>query len=41
MMDGWLDDPQQSVNHLAFGFDIDMRRKARQQKGKSSVPTWV
>jgi len=41
MMDAWLDDPQQSVNHLAFGFDIDMRRKARQQKGKSSVPTWV
>jgi len=41
MMDAWMDDPQQSVNHLALGFDIDMRRKARQQKGKSSVPTWV
>ena len=41
MMDAWMGDPQQSVNHLALGFDIDMRRKARQQKGKSSVPTWV
>ena len=41
MMDSFLDDPQQSANHLALGFDIDMRRKARQQKGKSSVPTWV
>jgi hypothetical protein len=41
MMDAWMDDPQQAVNHLAFGFDIDQRRKARGLKGKSSVPTWV
>ena len=41
MMDAWMDDHQQAVNHLAFGFDIDQRRKARGLKGKSSVPTWV
>ena len=41
MMDAWMDDPQQAVNHLAFGFDIEQRRKARGLKGKSSVPTWV
>ena len=41
MMDSWLDDPQQAANHLALGFDIDQRRKARGMKGKSSVPTWV
>ena len=41
MMEAWADDPQQAVNHLAFGFDIDQRRKARGLKGKSSVPTWV
>ena len=41
MMDAWMDDPQQAVNHLAFGFDIEQRRKARGIKRKSSVPTWV
>ena len=41
MIDSWLDDPQQAANHLALGFDIDQRRKARGIKGKSSVPTWV
>ena len=40
-MDSWMDDPQQAANHLALGFDIDQRRKARGLKGKSSVPTWV
>ena len=41
MMDAWMDDPQQAVNHLALGFNIDQRRKARGIKGKSSAPTWV
>ena len=41
MMDSWMDDPQQAANHLALGFDLDQRRKARGLKGKSSVPTWV
>ena len=41
MIDSWLDDPQQAANHLALGFDLDQRKKARGIKGKSSVPTWV
>ena len=41
LMDSWLDDPHQAANHLALGFDINQRRKARGIKGKSSVPTWV
>ena len=41
LMEAWVDDPQQTANHMVLGFDIDQRRKARQQKGKSSVPTWV
>ena len=41
LMEAWADDPQQTANHMVLGFDLDQRRKARQQKGKSSVPTWV
>ena len=41
LMEAWLDDPQQACNHMMFGFDLDMRKKARQEQGKSSVPTWV
>ena len=41
LMEAWVDDPQQTANHMVLGFDLDQRRKARQQKGKSSVPTWV
>jgi hypothetical protein len=40
-MENWADDPQQAVNHMAFGMSLDQRRQARQLKGKSSVPTWV
>ena len=41
LMEAWVDDPQQTANHMVLGFDLDQRRKARQQKGKSSVQTWV
>ncbi len=41
MLESWLDDPQAAANHMAFGFDLDTRRKARQEKGKKSVPTWI
>ena len=41
ILESWQDDPQSAVNHLALGFDLDQRKKARQEKGKSSVPTWV
>ena len=41
MQEAWVDDPQQACNHLALGFDLDMRKRARQQQGRSSIPTWV
>ena len=41
MIDGWLDDPEAAVNHLAFGMSLDQRKQARQLKGKKVVPTWV
>ena len=41
MLENWQDNPHQAANHLAFGMDLDQRRKARGLRGKSSVPTWV
>jgi len=41
MMDEWLDDPQAAASHLAFGMDLDQRRKARMLAGKKVVPTWI
>ena len=41
MNEAWLDDPQSAANHMAFGMSLDMRKKARQIKGKSSVSHWV
>ena len=40
-LESWKDDPQSAANHLALGFNLDQRRRARQEKGRSSVPTWV
>ena len=37
----WLDDPQQAANHMAFGMDLNTRKRARQLKTQNSVPTWV
>ena len=41
LLENWQDNPHQAANHLAFGMDLDQRRKARGLRGKSSVPTWV
>ena len=41
LQDAWLEDPQQAANHMAFGFDLSMRRKARQLRGNSTVEKWV
>ena len=40
-LESWKDDPQSAANHLALGFNLDQRKRARQEKGRSSVPTWV
>ena len=39
--EAWLDDPQSAANHMVFGMDLNMRKKARQIKGKTSVQHWV
>lgn len=41
MQEAWLDDPQAAASHMAFGFNLDQRKQARQLAGKKSVPTWV
>ena len=41
MMEAWADDPQSAANHMVFGFTLDQRKQARQQKTNKSVPTWV
>ena len=41
MIEMWQDDPEQAASHMAFGMSLEQRKKARQQKGKKSVPTWV
>ena len=41
MQEAWLDDPQQACNHLVLGFDLNMRKQARHQKGRGTIPTWV
>ena len=38
MLEAFLEDPQQSANHLVFGMTADQQRQAR---GKTSVANWV
>ena len=38
MLESFLDDPQQSANHLVFGMTAEQQRQAR---GKTSVANWV
>ena len=40
LQDAWLEDPQQAANHMAFGFNLQQRRKARQLSGKGTQK-WV
>ena len=41
ILQGFLDDPQSSANHLVLGMDVNQRQQARANAGKSSTPTWV
>jgi len=41
MMAAWLDDPQSAANHLCFGMDLNQRRQARQESGRSQVSKWI
>ena len=40
MLQGFLDDPQSSANHLVLGMDLNQRREARGNT-KQKIPTWV
>ena len=38
MIEDFLDNPESSVNHLAFGMSLEQRRQARQLEGKKGSP---
>ena len=40
-LEGFLDDPQSSANHIVMGMNLDQRKKARGLQGKKPVPTWI
>ena len=40
MLRSAIEDPQTSVNHLAFGMNLEQRQQARGYD-KNGVPTWV
>ena len=40
-MDAWLDDPQQELNHMVFGMDMNQKRQARGLSKGKPLPTWV
>jgi hypothetical protein len=42
MQEAWLDDPMAAASHLALGFDLEMRKKARGIAGRpSGTQLWV
>ena len=41
LQSAWLENPQEAANHLAFGMDLQTRRKARQLNGSQSPNRWV
>ena len=41
MIESWLDDPEAAASAMAFGMDLNTRKKARMLSGKKTVPTWV
>ena len=41
ILQGFLDDPQSSANHLVLGMDVNQRQQARGKSDGKSVPNWV
>jgi hypothetical protein len=41
MLEDFIDNPKQSVNHLAFGMNKEQRDKAKGLESGKPVPTWV
>ena len=40
ILQGFLDDPQSSANHLVLGMDVNQRQQARGNSDGKSVPHW-
>jgi hypothetical protein len=41
MLEDFIDNPQNSANHLVFGMNRDQIQEARGKEGGKSLPTWV
>jgi len=41
MLEGFLDDPQSSANHIVMGMDLNQRKEARGKDAGKPLPTWV
>ena len=41
LQESWLENPQEAANHLAFGFDLQTRQKARNLNGDKRSHRWV
>ena len=40
ILQGFLDDPQSSANHLVLGMDVNQRQQARGKASGKEVPNW-
>ena len=41
MLEGFLDDPQASANHMVLGMNLQQRKEARGKESGKPLPTWV
>ena len=41
ILEGFLDDPQSSANHLVLGMNVEQRKEARGKTTGKDVPNWV
>ena len=41
ILEGFLDDPQASANHLVLGMDVQQRQQARLKTSGKETPKWV
>ena len=41
ILQGFLDDPQSSANHLVLGLDVNQRQQARGKTSNKDAPNWV
>jgi hypothetical protein len=41
LLEGFLDDPQASANHMVLGMNLEQRKQARGKESGKPLPTWV